>query len=262
MFTSVLPQCYLSFTSFLPHFNPLLGQQSRSTVWKPRFTDPWRLRLGECLRYRLVTSRSQNSASNKGGLTSHLRILISGVWGLKCLAVIPDPPWIPFLGVRDFFFPFSETPEPPKQQTSNGILQQKNLWIFHLGHSWDLLEILEFAEKFQKTLHPGVENYCRMLPGLRVLLLYFCNFSCFVGVCVCSSVPKMSRARLREENPCFSEGGLPYLCTNALRFFGLFFTFSLFQGKANLARGKNNLGNVNVMLEGLYKQLRKVNITF
>ena len=50
-FTSILPQFCLCFTSigtsFLPHFNPcfqpLLSRQSRTTVWKPRFTDPWDL---------------------------------------------------------------------------------------------------------------------------------------------------------------------------------------------------------------------------
>ena len=29
------------FTYYLPHVNPWLTWESRTTVWKPRFTDPW-----------------------------------------------------------------------------------------------------------------------------------------------------------------------------------------------------------------------------
>ena len=44
--TSILPLFYLNFTLFnllkkKTSFKPLLSRQSRTTVWKPRFTDPW-----------------------------------------------------------------------------------------------------------------------------------------------------------------------------------------------------------------------------
>ena len=59
LFTSIeppfLPQFYLILTSFLP----LLRRESRTTVWKPRFTDPWLLSPmhGQHVRFTNATTK-------------------------------------------------------------------------------------------------------------------------------------------------------------------------------------------------------------
>ena len=92
--TSILPQFYLSFTSILPLFNlfftsflPLLSRQSRTTVWKPRFTNPWN--FGEifcvlrfpgfgCPKQKISPKFHAKNGAKKGKFHANFTLLGSG----------------------------------------------------------------------------------------------------------------------------------------------------------------------------------------
>ena len=57
-----LPRFYLSFSLlltvnlFLTSIQPLLRRESRATIWKPRFTDPWLPSTHKTSRHQLETN--------------------------------------------------------------------------------------------------------------------------------------------------------------------------------------------------------------
>ena len=77
-FASVLPHFNLFVTSFLilTSFQPLRIQQSRTTVWKPRFTDLWITEtkakrnnmISELTTFRITKAKAKQ---NYGGIIGH-----------------------------------------------------------------------------------------------------------------------------------------------------------------------------------------------
>ena len=60
-----LPQFNLNFTSFYLFFNPLLRQKSRTTVWKPRFTNPWFSKQISCFSKTRIPWEQRNHQISK-----------------------------------------------------------------------------------------------------------------------------------------------------------------------------------------------------